>query len=190
MVGEIACEWCGHMFAPDPHELRRGRGKCCSLKCAASKPRRLSLMDRFLKKVNKTETCWLWIGGKSSYGYAKLWNGKKPELASRISWRLFKSDIPDGMCICHRCDNPACVNPDHLFLGTKSDNNVDRAQKGRNRDQRGEKNEIAKLTAEQVLEIRQRHAAGGVTQRRLASEYGVCFQAIHDIIRRRNWQHV
>lgn len=186
---ERLCEQCGKKFLTKPYIIRRGEGKCCSLACAASKLRR-PLPERFWKKVNKTEGCWLWIGTLSSYGYGMIWTGKRKIHASRAVWELTYGPIPDGLCICHKCDTPACVRPDHLFLGTKADNNADRAAKGRNRDQRGEKNEIAKLTAEQVKEIRSRHAAGGISQRKLAREYGVCPQSICDIIHRVNWQHV
>lgn len=85
---------------------------------------------RFMKKVKKSNNgCWLWTGAKSRYGYFKSCG--KSERAHRYSWILFRGDIPDGMFVLHKCDNPLCVNPDHLFLGTQTDNMRDAQTKGR-----------------------------------------------------------
>lgn len=186
------CEHCKKEFFACRDQVNRGRGKCCSLSCAASKPRR-PLAVRFWKKVNKTENCWIWAGAFNSFGYGVIWTGKRKTLATHASWAIAGRVIPNGLCLLHNCpggDNPACVNPSHLFLGTKGDNNKDRAAKGRNRDQRGEKNEKAILTARIVLEIRARFAAGGITQRALAREYGIHFGTVSGIICRMSWRHV
>lgn len=185
------CEQCGKPFFPEQSQIDRGKGTCCSLSCAASKPRR-PLLERFLKKVRKTKSCWVWIGTLSIYGYGMIWTGKRQTPAHRAAWELFKGPIPNNLCVLHNCpggDNTDCVNPAHLFLGTKADNNTDRAKKGRNADQRGEKNTNAILIADQVISIRRRNSEG-VTQRRLAIEHGVCFQAINDIVRRKSWKHI
>src|SRR5689334_12116829 len=92
-----------------------------------------TLVDRFWEKVHRTETCWEWKGSRSKpmgYGRITTRNGSV-ELAHRISWMLFRGDIPTGQYVLHHCDNPPCVNPEHLFLGTYSDNNLDMAHKGR-----------------------------------------------------------
>lgn len=102
----------------------------------------LTLEERFFKWVKKTDGgCWLWIGSTnkvkpgSGAGQIRIKGRKNPVLAHRISWEIHKGPIPEGMNVCHSCDNPPCVNPDHLFLGSQSDNLKDMFAKGRNRNQ-------------------------------------------------------
>lgn len=94
------------------------------------------MRDKFWSKVNKTETCWLWAGPFAGKGYGQLNADGKRWRASRLAYTLECGPIPDGMFVCHHCDTPACVRPDHLFLGTNSDNARDAAAKGRNGMQR------------------------------------------------------
>lgn len=93
--------------------------------------RRVDPIDRFWKYVVKSESCWLWIGSKGSRGYGQLHINRKPVRAHRFSWELHYGPIPAGMEVCHHCDNPPCVRPDHFFLGTQADNLKDMVNKGR-----------------------------------------------------------
>jgi hypothetical protein len=104
-------------------------------------------------------------------------------------WELVRGPIPAGKCILHRCDNPACVRPDHLFLGTMQDNAIDRETKKRGRDSRGTANGRDRLAEADVLAIRAACAAG--TKRyQVALHYGVCLSTIHKIVARETWRHI
>lgn len=110
--------------------------------------------------------------------------------ANRAAWVLVNGPIPDGMLVCHHCDNPPCCNPAHLFLGTNSDNIADRDAKGRQArvpGKKGEGSHLAHLTLQQVSEIRARYAAGGITYRELAPQYSVSEGAIGKVVRRDRW---
>ena len=124
--------------------------------------------DVFLGRVNKTDSCWLWIGTKNGYGYGIiLMPGEKSTRAHRYSYELHKGEIPEGMVVMHSCDTPACVNPTHLSLGTRTDNNRDAVKKSRNAF--GEKNGHCRLSAEQIKSI----LADTRKQRVIAREYSV-----------------
>ena len=111
--------------------------------------------ERFLAHVDKTDSCWIWTGAKclKGYGYFNMGN-KITRRAHKASYLLFKGIIPKGLFVCHECDNPSCVNPDHLWLGTPLDNVHDMLTKGRDNYLHGEAIHTAKITREQVEEIR------------------------------------
>lgn len=132
--------------------------------------------------------CEAWLGTIDSYGYGVLKIGGKIMKAHRAAWVAANGPIPAGQCICHRCDNRRCVNPDHLFLGTQAQNTADRHAKGRSA--KGETNGGAKLTADQVSHVRVVAGLGVVTNAQLAALFGVSMPAIMRIKSRRSWSHV
>jgi len=156
-------------------------------------PKPKPIGERFWPKVKKTKGCWLWEGTKNNMGYGMFMRvSPKKELAHRVSWALAYGSIPPGKNILHKCDNPACVRPDHLFIGTKKDNTQDMVKKGRNKyvAHPGEKNGNAKLTKRKVLEIRGAYETGKISQTALAELYGVSQALIGFVITRRAWKHV
>lgn len=148
------------------------------------------IQQRFAKKFIKCgwRECWEWTGAVNSSGYGSFSWLNRREGAHRVAYKLQIGDIPKGLCVCHRCDNRLCVNPGHLFLGTKAENNADMATKGRST--RGSRNPQAKLTEKQVRRIRADYEPRRVTQAKLAKRYGVHEATIWRIIHRVDWAHL
>lgn len=148
--------------------------------------------------------CIEWKGNINENGYGRFSYKRRGELAHRAAWRLFRGEIPKGMCLLHRCDNPPCVNLDHLFLGDRGDNARDMASKGRQwvqqnpaarpvcpieKKPRGEQHGMSKLNEAVVLAIRRR-ASRGELGKHLAAEFGCAPSLISQVIRGQVWQHV
>jgi len=147
---------------------------------------------RFWSKVDRRgpDECWPWIGGTRVRQYGMFCVNGGKQLAHRFAWTLVCGEIPDGLAACHKCDNPTCCNPSHLFLGSQSDNVDDCIGKGRwGHVFHGEKNGRARLTAELVRLIRSRRQQGE-TCKALAVPFGVSPQNVHRIITNQTWRNV
>lgn len=148
-----------------------------------------TLQERFDIYTKRSENgCWAWLSYKDPFGYGRLNVGGKPVLASRISYLLHYGDIPDGLFVLHRCDNPSCVNPGHLFLGTQADNVADMETKGRSRKRSlsGEQHHRSKVTNAIVRAIRRSPASDAD----MAAKYQISRATVHSIRHRKTWKHV
>lgn len=146
-----------------------------------------STLPEFIKRINKTESCWEWIGTVTSHGYGHFKSKGKLYRAHRVSYTLFKGLIPHNKIVCHSCDNRKCVNPNHLWLGTNHDNSMDMVNKGRAVGNRikhylGDEHHNTKLTSDKVKIIKQLSVTH--SQRALAKMFGVhqgsIWNAIHN----------
>ena len=205
------CE-CGNEFVTRILTAKSGRAKSCGCKTSELKtgsstkystPERTSsgikkipiltqeLLDRFWSKIKKTSDasdCWEWQAGTSAAGYGIFNVGKADYIATRISYNLYYKKDPLELCVLHKCDNPVCVNPHHLFLGTKDENMKDMVYKGR--ANKGEAVNTNKLTSEQVKEIRAIYKTGALNKSELAREYGVYHSNIISIVNNKTWKHI
>lgn len=146
------------------------------------------MKNRFWKYVNKTETCWLWTGSKDTRGYGQYVICGQLQVAHRSAWIIQSGRIPDGLHVLHKCDIRLCVRKDHLFLGTNTDNYLDKMAKKRHAF--GENHNHAKMTEKQVLEIRKRKSNEKISNSSLAKEYGLSATGIQAIVDRRTWRHI
>ena len=151
-------------------------------------PARNTVENFWSKVIKSAGGCWEWTGHKLPFGYGHICWGQKMTLTHRLSWRLTYGEIPEGLCVLHKCDNPSCVRPDHLFLGTYLDNNRDMAAKGRS--QVGSQKSSARFDEEQVLKIRAEYIRGVFGYRKLAAKYEVAYGTIFQIINRLRWKHI
>lgn len=148
----------------------------------------LTLADRILARTSQGPDCWEWTGSLNSTGYGQINIGNTPRLVHRVSWATFKGPIPDGMDVLHRCDNPKCVRPDHLFVGTHEMNMADKMAKKRHRFgvSRGVQHGCSVLTEKQVLQIR----ASTKTPQQIAEQFGISRRHVRDIRARVSWRHL
>jgi len=147
-------------------------------------------MDRLWNRTNRESGCWIWTGCKNADGYGTISVNGKMHMAHRLSWELTNGPIPNGLFVCHKCDNPSCINPEHLFLGTNKDNMQDKVKKGRKNGggpARGERNGSAKITKADVLEIRKLHA-NGISGRKIADKFGISDSQVFRIILNQCWK--
>lgn len=183
------CLTCGTLF----HKRKRDANdrwllrKWCSRKCArAQNMKQIPLKERLrLNSSPNKSGCLIWTGTIGAGGYGSIKIGKNIK-AHRASWIAHKGEIPKGMMVLHKCDTPACINPDHLFIGTQLDNMRDALAKGRNADTRGTKNGRAKLTEAQIADIRQSEETAVAT----AAKYGVSSSLISQIRLGQCWRHL
>lgn len=193
---QCTCPRCGKAFETIPSRIRSGRGKYCSRQCQFGVPRE----ERFWALVDKDgpshprlgTACWLWMGSCSGGGlkYGRFTDGRKIVQAHRYSYMLAHGPIPDGLDICHACDNPRCVRPDHLHAGTASENVREMWDRGRKRVD-GARNPAAKLTLAQVEQIRSLYGCRGqkgFTLDHLARMFGVTTSAVHRVIKGQTWR--
>ena len=150
------------------------------------------LIERFAARLPRnldSESCWLWQGSKVPKGYGVISHvrrGKSRTVrAHRVSWELHMGPIPEGMYVCHKCDTPACVNPEHLFLGTHRDNMKD--MKNKHRSTKSKSRTGTRLTIEIAEEIRKVHTTSKVSQRQLASIFKVSTATINDVLLNKRW---
>lgn len=185
----IYCNVCGTAFHPKYGRELESRycSNACRYKPYADKGH--ILQARILASIDKDGNCWVWKGQRNKLGYGFLRIETHHVRAHRASYMAFYGDIPEGMLICHKCDNPSCVNPDHLFVGTNSDNSRDMSMKGRAGNQgkpsilRGSRHPRSKLTIAQAREIK--NSARPVKE--LSQEYGVSKTLVRGIRSGTHW---
>lgn len=159
--------------------------------------------NNFWSKVALTcnpNKCWNWIAGKEKDGYGRLnirvnpieQQGRRQlkVIASRLSYFINFGIDPVGFAVLHKCDNPSCVNPNHLFLGTNKDNTSDMIEKGRSHDRKGSKNGMNKLNDDQIKNILKEYSTGQFTQKEIGKKYGVVQQTIERIVNKKLWKHL
>jgi hypothetical protein len=149
----------------------------------------MNIIDRFYKfiDVKEKDECWEWQGYRDKDGYGYFSIGGKPILAHRFMWEMEYDEIQEGIIICHTCDNPPCVNPNHLWEGNRKSNLEDMVEKGRSN--RGELNNMVKLTELDVIYIRQLHQ-NGIALNSIANIVGTHPSNVSLIVRRKTWKHI
>jgi hypothetical protein len=198
----VNCQACGNPVKRMRWELKPGKSVFCSRPCsrkavgvAISTRYSSSFENRFWERVDKNGPvvraelgqCWIWTGGKNAAGYGLVVCEHRAHLAHRMSFELTTGEKLEDLCALHKCDNPPCVRPDHLFKGSRNDNTQDMLNKGRHRVKRWtETHPNAKLTSGQIAEIQKLYAAG-ITQIELADRFCTSQSNISRIVRKEAW---
>lgn len=186
------CEYCRKPFFIYQRYGKRPDQRFCGKECFRV-GRRVPLMDRLFDRIGRKNStgCILWNGthsdGRPVIGVGRRTDGVRVVTHVTYEW-AYGTPVSPGLFPCHTCDNPACINPAHLFLGGIPENHADMVAK--NRQAKGESFPQSKLTADIVRDIRRRHKLGGVTYRQLAAELGVSWKTIEKAITRATWKHV
>jgi len=161
-----SCNNCSISFKPSSCE------KCCSIKC------------KLLNNIQKENDCWIWQGSTAGQYGKTRWKGRTVS-THKASYSVFKDQVPDNLCVCHACDRPLCINPDHLWLGTHSQNRQDANIKGRLPNIKGENNHFFKYSNAQIKEMRQL-SKEGFSYKRLQRIFNCSFSYIYYILKNIN----
>jgi hypothetical protein len=205
-MGSVLYYGCSVENCEGKHEAR---GLCTrhyqQAKKAGNLPPRKTLEERFWAKVDKNgpihpelkTRCWVWTASTYHFGHGciVLGDGSGSSSAHRVSWEIHNGKISSKLCVLHKCDNPPCVNPEHLFLGTRTDNHLDMVNKGRLVVDaavylRGDDHQNSKLTEEVVRECRTLHKSGQASIRELAKKHDVSYSTIQRVVTYASWQHI
>lgn len=161
------------------------------------------IKERFYDKIRKTNSCWIWEANKNNRGYGLIWDKttQRKELAHRVSYRIHIGEIPKNKLVLHKCDNPGCVNPKQLFLGTHKENCEDKYKKGRANHKsqsetqirlglnKGENHPSSRLTEKKIIEIRNKKN-DVLKTKEICEEYKISRSHYYAIINRERWAHV
>lgn len=194
----VPCPQCGTPFHVYAAWLRKSPNKCCSTECARLyRAERIAdaLPERFWDRADQRDSdgCWPWTGNRNEAGYGRFGVSRErgEVLAHRLSWELTYGAIPEGLFVCHRCDHPECVRPDHLFLGTHQDNMADTVTKGRGngRSEPGELHGRARLKNSDIPTIRLLYAQG-TSIAMIARQYHVGETTVRHVVLGETWAYI
>jgi hypothetical protein len=153
-------------------------------------PPRISIENRLQTYKVQSNGCWNFLGNKDKDGYGVFSHGRGKQLrAHRASFEFYNKTSADGLLVCHSCDNPSCINPDHLFLGNPKDNTQDMIKKGRKANCQGSNHPLAKLNELDVISIKEQRSLGKKLID-IANQFGITFQTVSEICKGRTWKHL